>query len=465
MQLVPDQTHNTPGSGGAAPASGLPVLAFAEWQSGLALLERMPEQMPVFLQGWAERMRLAGYLSYTTARRTDCMASLNALRVPMLRHGANTAAPSFEWLTQHSDGWQQALVESGLRHVQRGINASMFLGCFKTFICAVEDALQSFEADPGATANACTLLHMYASAFEVLWMDVCINTQQDTRILEHDALYRLLTLEKCRFENVLNTSSDGIVIMDSSCRIRTVNRAFTQFAGERPACGHPVWQVLGLEAQDPDDFFRLYPLGQTAEICPFGGDEFFRFSLAPLGDVSLASDEYLMLLTNITPQVLKRQLLEQTVARRTAQLVADKQRIEEMNITLRTVLHTVEGEREKLREEVADKVRQLVLPLVARLEAEPEPAVRRAYGDMLREQVKRLLPQGKNTKLFAGFTLAEAKVCELVEAGHSTKEIAAMLRISPDTVQTHRRSIRRKMGIRGRNAQLAAELHKQRHAE
>ena len=55
-------------------------------------------------------------------------------------------------------------------------------------------------------------------------------------------------------------------------------------------------------------------------------------------------------------------------------------------------------------------------------------------------------------------TLAELKVCRLVRAGHSSKEIAGLLNISPETVQTHRRNIRRKLGLRGHDTQLAVHL-------
>ena len=58
----------------------------------------------------------------------------------------------------------------------------------------------------------------------------------------------------------------------------------------------------------------------------------------------------------------------------------------------------------------------------------------------------------------ARLTLAELNVCRFIRAGHSTKEIAAALGISPETVQTHRKNIRRKLGVRGQDAQLAAFL-------
>ena len=451
-------------------ASGLPALDFDRWRAALAVLERLPEQMQVFLERWTQRMEAAGYLFFTTARRADCEASFQAIHQPMMRHGEALTPPTFEWLLAHNDGWQQPLIESGLRHERRGITSAMFLGCFKTFIYALEDALDALFAQemspqpPAETfADARLLLHMYAEAFEVLWMDVCLAQQGQERTSDQD---RLLTLEKCRFENVLNTSSDGMMVIDSEGLVTTINRSLRSYAKDMRLEGLPVWEVLKLDAASPRDLFLNYPVGQTVEISPFGDQVVFRFSLAPLGDVSLASDEFLILLSDITPQVRERQTLEHIVAQRTAQLVQEKQNIEEMNITLRNVLRNVEAERQRLYQEAGDKVRQLIFPTLARVEFEQVQNIRTAYADMLRKHIMRILPGTKHDEpLFLQFTIAEMKVCQLIEAGHSSKEIAAMLRISPQTVQTHRRNIRRKLGIRGRDAQLSAQLQSRRMPE
>lgn len=455
-------------------ASGLPALDLDCWRAALNALERLPRRMHVFLESWTRRMEAAGYLAFTTARRADCTASFLALYQPMMRHGEGVSPPTFEGLIMHDDGWAQPLLESGLRHWQRGITGTMFLGCFKTFIHALEDALEALATTEDgalrppakALADARLLLHMYAGAFEVLWMDACLARQGHERAFKQDAFYRLLTLEKCRFENVLNASSDGMLVIDSEGLVTTINHALRGYAGDRSLEGRPVWEVLRLDAASPGEFFRNYPEGQTVEISPFGDQVVFRFSLTPLEDVSLASDEFLILLSNITPQVRERQNLEHTVARRTAQLVQEKQNIEEMNITLRNVLRNVEAERQRLYQEVGDKVRQLILPTLGRVEFEQAQGMRTAYADMLRKHIMRILPGTRHDEpLLLKFTLAETKVCQLIEAGHSSKEVAAMLRISPETVQTHRRNIRKKLGIRGRNVQLSVLLQNRRPPE
>jgi DNA-binding CsgD family transcriptional regulator len=56
----------------------------------------------------------------------------------------------------------------------------------------------------------------------------------------------------------------------------------------------------------------------------------------------------------------------------------------------------------------------------------------------------------------AALTPQEHNVVEAVVAGHSTREIADLLVLSPRTVETHLSSVYRKFGVKGRAALVAA---------
>ena len=53
----------------------------------------------------------------------------------------------------------------------------------------------------------------------------------------------------------------------------------------------------------------------------------------------------------------------------------------------------------------------------------------------------------KSTSLYNGFTSAEIRIAQLLKQGKVTKEISAILNLSPTTVKWHRKNIRRKLGI------------------
>lgn len=450
--------------------SGLVSLNRKEWLRAVGVLDRFDACMDVFLEAWAQRMRHAGYLSYTTARRDDCVASCNGLLEPMKRHREQGSLPTFEKLRENSDGWAEALKASGLRHWRRGVTGSMFLGCFKTFLAALHDALDALpglspEISAPDAALATRLVDVYGNAFELVWLEACVQATQRANGSDHDDLFRLLTLEKCRFENVFNATSDGVLVMDSTCRITTANRSLRQYAGENLG-GKYIWAALGLPEDSPEAFFRRYAVGQTVEISPFGNGLVFRLSMASLGDLSLASSgEFLVLLTNITPHVLRREMLEEAVQQQTRDLLQEKQRLEEMNITLRNVLRHVEDERKQQCEDISGSIRGFLWPALAELDKEGNATARSAAISLVREQLERILAgmgasgeQLARDKGMNKLTLAELKICQLIQTGRSSKEIAAILRISPETVQTHRRNIRRKLGVRGHDTQLAMYL-------
>jgi DNA-binding CsgD family transcriptional regulator len=57
-----------------------------------------------------------------------------------------------------------------------------------------------------------------------------------------------------------------------------------------------------------------------------------------------------------------------------------------------------------------------------------------------------------------GLSMGELRVALMVKNGLTNEEIAEYLHITPETVKTHRRNIRRKLGITGERSDLNAYL-------
>jgi DNA-binding CsgD family transcriptional regulator len=59
---------------------------------------------------------------------------------------------------------------------------------------------------------------------------------------------------------------------------------------------------------------------------------------------------------------------------------------------------------------------------------------------------------------FMKLTRTEMKICQYLQSGYSSKEIADDLNISFETIQTHRKNIRKKLGLHGRKVSLYSFL-------
>ncbi|HKJ65137.1 MAG TPA: helix-turn-helix transcriptional regulator, partial [Desulfopila sp.] len=54
---------------------------------------------------------------------------------------------------------------------------------------------------------------------------------------------------------------------------------------------------------------------------------------------------------------------------------------------------------------------------------------------------------GRSHSGLLSLTPAEMKVCQFIQTGASSKEMAASLNLSAETIQTHRKHIRKKLGL------------------
>ncbi|GFM38077.1 LuxR C-terminal-related transcriptional regulator [Desulfovibrio psychrotolerans] len=426
------------------------------------LLERISSNQPLFLNRWSLRMAEAGYLQHTTAKRVDCILALDEFLQPILDHAAaHSGQPEFRDLVRNDNDWSRFLTESARRHRMRGVPAEMFLGCFKTFIHSLLDVVEHLEAPPWRREEAARLIRLYGDALEVLFLQDWTRFLPELTEQKIDEMNRLLTLEKCRFENILNSTSDLILVVDNDGLVVNANAAVRDALPVSPEeiLGRPVWKILDLEGRTVEELLRYYPVGITCELAPFGESAIYRMQITPLNSVSLASDQYIVVLTNITTQAMQRETLERIVDEKTEALRKEKEQLEEMNITLRNVLKSIDREREEQADNLAAKVSTLVLPALERIENESDAAIRKGYTTVVADQLRRLVPGGSGTDpLLLKLTHMEMKVCQFIRSGHSTKDIADHLNLSVETIQTHRKNIRRKLGLLGSSVSLYAHL-------
>ena len=126
--------------------------------------------------------------------------------------------------------------------------------------------------------------------------------------------------------------------------------------------------------------------------------------------------------------------------------------IEEANTALRVLLKRREEEITELEDEIISNVKQLLIPFVEKLKGSRLDDYQRGYIDVLESNLSDIISPF-STKLSSkhiGLTPTQLQVADLVRSGRTTKEIAELMYLSHNTIETHRKRIRKKLGLNDR---------------
>ncbi len=260
----------------------------------------------------------------------------------------------------------------------------------------------------------------------------------------------------------------GLVELDRQGKLRHANRRLAQILGldpDQPQTASRLQRRLaGLFAPDQLPFAAvartgraLYGLERSLER-PDGTTAIVSINCAPLwspgGRRRLAGA--LATLEEITDYRLNQEDREKLIQ----ELRDQSLRLEELNDALKVLLARRDQDRRDLEEKIIFNLKSLVLPYLERLRASLLSSEQRAALETAQDNLEQIFsPFGTtlSSQLF-GLTPRELEVANLVKLGRPSKEIAELLCISVRSVETHRRAIRRKLGLRGRGVNLRAFL-------
>lgn len=404
-------------------------------------------------------MREAGYLADTTAKREDCILAYRLFLEPPLKAAEQQLCPSFSELIANTGDWAGGILATSRRHRSRGVSGEMFVGCFKTLVHAILEMIDEGNYPLGQRAEASRFIRLWADAFETLIVRDWTTLSGQEAACSLDRVNRLLTMEKCKYQNVLDSVSDLVFQLDLNGSVIEANRSAQRYFQKDPA-GAPLMELLGLRGRSMAELLALCPRDTALEIS-LNEAQYFHCALVPLNEISLSSDGYLAVLRDVSAHVQQRERLEAALAQRTAALEGEKRQLEEMNVTLRVVMKSVDKDRADLKQSVERIVRTTLLPTLDTVRKEQSESIRNSYLDILEDQLLRLNNGGEPDRraLLLKLTPTEMKICRFIQAGASTKEIAESLNLSTVTIQTHRRNMRRKMELQDRKTNLYTFLN------
>jgi DNA-binding NarL/FixJ family response regulator len=152
-------------------------------------------------------------------------------------------------------------------------------------------------------------------------------------------------------------------------------------------------------------------------------------------------------------EILERSSLAEKLQQKSDKLV-------EINTTLEVLLAKREKDRVGLEEKVMINIRDRINPFVSRLKSGSLTDKQLSYLRLIESNLKDLVsPFSKSlSSVNLNLTPSEIQVANLIKNGKSSKDISSMLHISEKTVETHRKNIRKKLGITNRRENLRTLL-------
>jgi PAS domain S-box-containing protein len=255
------------------------------------------------------------------------------------------------------------------------------------------------------------------------------------------------------YEVMMRTSLDGFWLADAKADIIDVNDAYCKMIGysRDELLKMKIWGVETIEK--PQDV-----AARMRKIIQSGADRFETKHKRKDGVIIDLEISVSYLKDKGQVFVFVRDITEKKLAK--DELVKKSQQLERKSMALREVIDQIEIEKNRIKDDVLANVNILIMPIIKKLRAK---GVNRKYIDLLENRLQTLI-SSFSRKLVDGMlklSPRETEVCNLIEGGgFSSKEIANFLNISSQTVERHRKVIRKKLGINRKRINLTTYLQK-----
>ena len=152
--------------------------------------------------------------------------------------------------------------------------------------------------------------------------------------------------------------------------------------------------------------------------------------------------------------------LERRVKERTRELEVQKNGLKEINTAMTVLLKKREEDKTELESNVLTNVKELVEPYFEKIKKTKLDDHQEAFLSIIESNLKEIISPftRKMSMKYLNLTPTEIRIANLIRHGSSSKKIAKLQNVSPRTIDTHRKNIRRKIGLQGQRGNLRSHL-------
>ncbi len=162
----------------------------------------------------------------------------------------------------------------------------------------------------------------------------------------------------------------------------------------------------------------------------------------------------------IIRDITERQKAEQEIRKREEELKEKANDLEEVNSALKVLLKHKDEDKSEVEERVLSNIQTLIMPFLEKLRNKGLDRNQMSYANILESNLKDIVsPFSRRLTLkHLKLTPAEIQISNLIKQGRRSKEIAEFLNLSERTIESHRKNIRKKTGIKNKKENLRTYL-------
>ena len=163
---------------------------------------------------------------------------------------------------------------------------------------------------------------------------------------------------------------------------------------------------------------------------------------------------------SVTTDITDRKMMEEALQAKERELAVQAGKLEEMNAALKVLVNHVERESREKEENIVATIKALVLPYLEKLRTTRVDETQEAYLEIAESNLSKIAsPLARRLASWKeGLSPREILVAGMIKEGKSTKEVAHILNLSPETVHSHRKKIRTKLGLTNNKVNLKVHL-------
>jgi DNA-binding CsgD family transcriptional regulator/putative methionine-R-sulfoxide reductase with GAF domain len=171
-------------------------------------------------------------------------------------------------------------------------------------------------------------------------------------------------------------------------------------------------------------------------------------------------ENFLNAVANVLAGIIKRDKADQALRKNEAELRIKTSSLKKTNTALKVLLKKREEDKEEIEEKIMFNIKELVLPYLEKLKKSNLDLKHTIYLNILETNLNSIVSPfaHKLSSKLLSLTPTEIQVANLLKYGSSTKEVADVLNLSSQTIEFHRKNIRKKLGIQNKKTNLRTYL-------